>query len=353
MECKICKKEFKAKDKRNLYCSAECIEHARLLRYNEKVKKNAENIVGEENVDFVICKWCGMKVKRIYGKHIANFHPEKTSKDYKKEFPNSLLTGSKDKLSTSINSGLHMKKPEYKELFKQMVLGENNPNHKSKTTDLQRKERSPFSKEFKNHKSEEDRQNFIKFALKDRITETQLQYWLNKGYSLDDAKAKLKKRQQTFSKEICIHKYGKIKGVRIWKQRQIKWLSNYKFSNFSQVSQQLFKSIYQIVKDKYKEFYFATLDENKQFDESGKNHEYRLSLSDKIILPDFFIKDIGKIIEFDGTYWHRKNPENKTREAQRDKAIIKAGYKVMHVSEYTYKTEPEKTIKDCISFLAS
>jgi len=53
---------------------------------------------------------------------------------------------------------------------------------------------------------------------------TTLEYYLAKGYSVDEANTLLKKRQATFSKEICISKYGEVEGLRIFKNRQNKWL---------------------------------------------------------------------------------------------------------------------------------
>lgn len=51
---------------------------------------------------------------------------------------------------------------------------------------------------------------------------TKIDYYLNKGYSYDEAKIKLSNRQKTFSMDICIKKYGEIKGKEIFNQRQKK-----------------------------------------------------------------------------------------------------------------------------------
>ena len=53
-----------------------------------------------------------------------------------------------------------------------------------------------------------------------------LDYYLNKGFNKDESIKKLKDRQTTFSKEICIEKYGQDSGLEIWKNRQIKWQDN-------------------------------------------------------------------------------------------------------------------------------
>lgn len=49
------------------------------------------------------------------------------------------------------------------------------------------------------------------------------EYWLNKGYTEKEAILKVYERQQTFSLEKCIQKYGKRLGRKKWKERQIKW----------------------------------------------------------------------------------------------------------------------------------
>ena len=59
-------------------------------------------------------------------------------------------------------------------------------------------------------------------------TTSRIEYWLNKGYNLDEAKNKLKERQQTFSKEKCINKHGYEKGIKIFYHRQKKWIETLK-----------------------------------------------------------------------------------------------------------------------------
>ena len=172
---------------------------------------------------------------------------------------------------------------------------------------------------------------------------------MNKGYNKEEAKMKLNERQQTFTLKKCIEKYGEIKGKERWMNRQIKWMNSYKKSNFSMVSQKLFWSIYERL-DNRKEIYFATL-KNGLTDFTGGNNEFRLKLDNIVLLPDFFMKNEHKIIEFDGTYYHRDNPENKKRSLVRDKELFNNGFKVHHVNENDYKKNPEKIISECIDFL--
>lgn len=180
------------------------------------------------------------------------------------------------------------------------------------------------------------------------VNTAQIGYWLKKGYTEEESKKKISERQTTFSLQICIDKYGKKIGKEVWLNRQIKWIENYKKSNFSKVSQKLFWSIYEFVKED--EIYFATL-KNGQKDDSGKNNEFRLKLDTCAVIPDFFIKNKNKILEFDGTYYHRRNSENKTREKERDEAIIRNGYRIFHVKENDYKQNEEQVIQRCVDFI--
>lgn len=185
-------------------------------------------------------------------------------------------------------------------------------------------------------------------------TETQLRYWVNRGYSQNEAREMLKKRQTTFSLDKCIEKYGKECGIKIFNDRQEKWLNSFPKTNYSKVSQELFIELYKAIKNDFNEIYFATLNDGTILEfNNGKNYEYTLKLKNSSIKPDFFIKDTGKIIEFDGVYWHRKNPENKKREEKRDREIKEAGYDVYHVNESEYYKNPEKVIQDCINLLSN
>lgn len=125
---------------------------------------NEENKI--ENIDYVVCKICGIKSGRLYGKHLQTH--DITSKEYKEKFPGALLTTQKDKDKTSKNSGKHMKDKKYKKMFSGKFKGDKNPNHKSKTTEKERKERSPFSKDFKNYDDDKQREIFVKDALAGR-----------------------------------------------------------------------------------------------------------------------------------------------------------------------------------------
>lgn len=71
---------------------------------------------------------------------------------------------------------------------------------------------------------------------------------------------------------------------------------------------------------------------------------------------DFYIESLGKIIEFDGDYWHGKNKEriaNPSKVKNRDIEILKTrnDLKIYHVKECDYKNNPGKVINECLEFL--
>jgi len=218
-------------------------------------------------------------------------------------------------------------------------------------------------KEAKEKVSELQKINSLKFVEKRRknpdsysaMTQTQIGYWINKGYSKGGAEEKIKERQKTFSLDKCVEKYGEEEGQKRWRERQEKWLKSYKRNNYSQVSQELFWEVYNQLPMCYKiknEIYFATLNQKTKGKESeNRNNEYRLRLSKQVILPDFFVLNEGKIIEFDGVYYHRNTPENQKRELNRDEQIKDSGYLVFHVNELEYKTNKQEIINKCLEFL--
>ena len=343
-KCIICGKEFTSSDGRIKMCSQECKDKYKKI-YSDK--RREKSLSGIENVDYIICKWCGQKVTRIYGQHIKFSHPNKSIEDYKQEFPDFSIYTASDIKNVTINSGKHMKEEKYRKMFSDRIRGNKNPVHKDNMDEQKRKELSPFSKEFykKRNLSETDYKDFLKNALEGRESDTQLDYYLKRGYSEEESKQKLKERQTTFSLKKCIEKYGGEKGLKRWKDRQEKWLKNYKKQNYSKISQILFKTLHLRIKKHFNNIFYATCEDN------NINNEHRLILNNKVLCPDFIILENKKIIEFDGVYWHRNTPENKHREDERDSILRNNGYNVLHIWENEYKKDPEHTVQKCLNFI--
>jgi len=311
----------------------------------------------KDTTDSITCRICGEQCKRIYGRHLKFSHNNMTTDEYKKLYPNAPIMTSSDKEKTAKNSGKHMKTEKYKNLFSEKIKGEKNPNHKNNTTEIERKSRSPFSKDFINYKEIENTKehisSFVKDIIKDRVSNTTLKYYLDKGFDEETSKKMLSERQSTFTLEKCIKKYGEVDGYKRWMDRQEKWLNNYQKVNYSKISQELFINIYKELlnigfTDKV---YFAKLDNDNNIHDSKKNYEYRLKLNKSYILPDFFIPSLELILEFDGTYYHRNTTENKERERRRDENIKKSGYTVLHISEKEYINNKELTILKTVNFI--
>lgn len=310
-----------------------------------------------DNLETVTCRLCGDQCKRIYGRHLKHSHNNMTTNEYKDLFPGAPIAALVDKNKTSISSGLHMKEEKYRTMFSDKIKGEKNPNHKSKTTELQRKSRSPFSKKFIKYEGVSDVEfvvsEFAKKAIENRIHPTSKEYYMNIGHSEEDSIKLLSKRQSTFSLDKCIEKHGEELGRKRWLERQEKWLNNYKRVNYSKISQEMFISLYEILLTEgfNKRVYFAKLDNDCNIHETNKNYEYRLRLNKSFILPDFFIPSLKLIIEFDGTYYHRNTPENSKREKERDENIINSGYEVLHISEKEYNSDKKLTISNLVEFI--
>lgn len=205
--CQNCNSEFLTTGNSVKFCSKEC---RTIYHKNKKYKGKTEGI------DYVTCKWCGIKGERIFGKHIRLSHPGKTEEDYKREFPGAPLYCERDKEQFSKESGKHMKEEKYRKMFSDAIKGEKNPNHASNATDLERKNRSPYSKEFyisRGYTEEHAIKQISQFAKMDKNYSTTLEYWLDKtDGNIEKAKELLKDRQITFSLDKCIKRYGEKDG---------------------------------------------------------------------------------------------------------------------------------------------
>jgi hypothetical protein len=204
------------------------------------------------------------------------------------------------------------------------------------------------------------------------IYTNQKNYWLKMGYNEDESISLVKKRQATFSKEMCIQKYGEENGSKRWLDRQEKWIftlnsksdeekieiNRRKLSGryCSKISQVLFWDIYNIVTS-----------DQVMFSELNSEY-YLISEEKKWYAYDYVDITNKKCIEFNGDFWHC-NEETITNidEIHRVRKIswldiLKSdnlkleliknrGYKIMIVWESEYKKNPKETLEKCIKFL--
>jgi hypothetical protein len=199
-----------------------------------------------------------------------------------------------------------------------------------------------------------------------RLLPSNTGYWINKGYSKEEAKLKVSEHQTTFSKEICIKKYGEEEGLKRFTERQNKWSKsltengNLKMG-YSKISQELFYSILDECSINGREnICFAT-----------HNGEFKLDKhSGGIWLYDFVDLNNNKIIEYNGDDYHgnpkkylaEDNPhpfrKNITAQEMWDKDKRKLnraneeGFEVLVIwdSEYRWGNK-QKIINKCIEFL--
>jgi len=200
----------------------------------------------------------------------------------------------------------------------------------------------------------------------------QLDYWIRKCDGDEETAKKLQKnRQITFSKEICIKKYGEIEGMKKWQSRQDKWQKTMKSKcfeekvrinraktfkrSYSKISQELFKEIYSVIKKDFsvEDVYFATLKRTGEIEDDGVNQEFVVeTLTKRTRMLDFYIPSTKKCIEFDGDYWHRKKDsikKDKERLEEIENAVEKI--KFLFIKEKDYIHSKKKIIEKCIRFL--
>lgn len=199
-----------------------------------------------------------------------------------------------------------------------------------------------------------------------RLIPSNIEYWLNKGYTEEDAKQNVSEHQSTFSLEKCIQKYGEEDGKKRFTERQNKWLNSLLTNGnmvigFSKISQELFYKLLETyrLEDRDKIF-FAT-----------HNKEYKIEKEEGgVWLYDFTDTINKKIIEFHGDMYHGNpnkykaddypHPFRKNITAQdmwdKDKVkidmAIENGFEVMVIwdSEYRWGNKQE-IINKCIAFL--
>ena len=204
-----------------------------------------------------------------------------------------------------------------------------------------------------------------------------VEYWILRGYTIDEATEKVTNGQATFSLKKCIQKHGAEEGNNIWNERQTKWQNTINAKSieelerigrakmcggrgYSKVSQLLFVKIYELIKDKLPLPYFATMGrDGKIYDPRTFNktcklvHDewFHISKNRVMMFFDFYIKETKSIIEFDGDYWHGEKRGNQERDTKRDATLLKEGFRLLRVKERDYKINPQKVIDECLKFL--
>lgn len=318
---------------------------------------NEEKIEGK---DYVVCKLCGKHMRAIQGRHLTVTH-NITSKEYQQMFPGAKMLPDNYKGGFRQSRGKHMKEEKYRKMFSDKWKGENNRNSKKNTTEQQRKERSPFSKEFyvKRNLPDENRAKLIDDVSKNRSYTTQLSYYTDKGYSEEEAKILLKDRQTTFSLEKCIKKYGAEGGLKKWTLRQEKWKAKV-FNNDQWIgtgTSILTKNIIsEIIKYGNEKLLYGKNEKFIYDKENSRVYKYDITnLRNK------------KIIEINGIFWHckpgvyqddyfnkvKKMFAKEIRDYDDHKISIakEYGYDVLVIWEDDFYKDPSEIIQKCVNFI--
>lgn len=223
-----------------------------------------------------------------------------------------------------------------------------------------------FSEEEAKIKVSENQKNAAKSVDFDkRLLPSNIEYWIKRGLTEEEAKVEVSNHQRTFTLQKCIDKHGEGTGNLIYTKRQVKWQTsliengNLK-CGFSRISQELFYRLLDEYSFKEKiDVFFAT-----------KNKEYFISLKGgEFYQYDFVDRNKMKIIEFNGDCYHanpikynendKPNPfrQNLTasdiwaKDKRKTEVAIENGFQLLTIWESEYKKNKELTIKKCLDFL--
>lgn len=128
-------------------------------------------------------------------------------------------------------------------------------------------------------------QNWLSKA-KER-SNTTVQYWIKKGYSEEESKLILKKRQATSTLDKFISKYGEEEGTKKYldvnKRKTANWKCNTHVSNLEK-------------------HFLDNLSKITYIDNKGR--QCRLKIKEKVIFCDYLCAEKNRIIEIHGDFWH-------------------------------------------------
>lgn len=192
-----------------------------------------------------------------------------------------------------------------------------------------------------------------------------VEYWIKKGFSVEDSKNKVSEFQTKFSLVKCVEKHGEEEGKKIFFERQKKWQQSlYKNGNlksgYSKVSQDLF---FELLK------YYENIEELNYVMFAKKGGEFVLIGDEGFYRYDFTDTLNKKIIEYNGDSYHANpsffistdtpNPFRKSITSEdiwkKDEVKIKLAnrhnFDVLVIWDSEYRKEKDEVIKKCVKFL--
>jgi len=157
-------------------------------------------------------------------------------------------------------------------------------------------------------------------------------------------KSKINKKGQLSLKWFKA-KYGDYKGQQKYDEYWRYNFSQRKNTSYSKISQHLFNSI--IDELDQNNIRYATFNKYGEFRINFNKEDKKLIGHNRITMfVDFKYKD--KIIELDGTYWHKTS---KDEDEIRDIILRNKGYKILRIGEEEYIKHHQKVIDKCKQFL--
>lgn len=332
------------------------------------------------------------KTKEEYGEMIANKQLERLSKNkykieyYKKRYPNKTQEQWEEMRMNYVKSTNYQyieyyekkypgkTKEEYEEMRDEAIkksvkkrpdnTGENNPAHRSKTTELQRKQRSPMCMEFyekkypdKSHEEHlemlEKHKQLVHENNPKELNPLCNEYYLSRGYTLEEAREfiRLEGQKRAFTLEKCIERYGEENGIKRFNERQKKWMKSLHDAMMARGNTIAQSNISMDLFNKLTDLFPNT------------PHEYEYNIGKY----SYDLKLGNKIFEFNGDYWHA-NPNiydesfiNKVskksaqeiwdKDEDKRKVAEENGFKVMTIWESDYRDNPAMVIKKCLQFI--
>jgi hypothetical protein len=82
-----------------------------------------------------------------------------------------------------------------------------------------------------------EKRKHLSDAEKRKLSPRCIEYWIAKGMSQEEAQLSLADFQTHFSKEKCINKYGKEKGLQVWGDRQLQWQQTLKSKTSEEIKE--------------------------------------------------------------------------------------------------------------------
>lgn len=76
-----------------------------------------------------------------------------------------------------------------------------------------------------------------------------VEYWIDQGFTKEEAVNKVKEHQANFSYEKCIKKYGEVEGKKVFLERQKKWISSLSKLDMEKINKKKSNSLTKLIKN--------------------------------------------------------------------------------------------------------